>query len=183
MVVRVWCAVLTPSIGANRGKRGNIVQVFPCVEYDFVPTTLNVRPNDHIHIQWTGSIYNPKNNDGEGTYGTDMSNLVQVENLDDNVPLTYSDSRHFFGEEARMSLAHLNQKECDTLAQLIARLGTDQNAINRDPRNCAKLNAASTYQDQGLHKVGASQTGTRIPLPTSLCVACACAVVCVRVRF
>lgn len=149
-----------------RGKRGNIVQVFPSVEYDFVPTTLNVRPNDHIHIQWTGSIYNPKNNDGEGTYGTDMSNLVQVENLDDNVPLTYSDSRHFFGEEARMSLAHLNQKECDTLAQLIARLGTDQNTINRDPRNCAKLNAASTYQDQGLHKVGASQTGAYMFIST-----------------
>ncbi|NEJ84244.1 hypothetical protein GR268_48320, partial [Rhizobium leguminosarum] len=107
-----------------------MTQVFPAVMYDFVPNSLYMRPGDYLHLQWTGSTFNPANNDGEGTYGTDMSNLVQVENLDDNVPLTYSDSRHFFGEEARMSLAHLNQKECDTLAQLIARLGTDQNTIN-----------------------------------------------------
>lgn len=60
----------------------------------------------------------------------------------------------------RLALAHLNQKECDTLAQLRARLGKDQNAINRDPRNCAKLNAASPYQDHGLTQVGATQTGT-----------------------
>jgi hypothetical protein len=149
-----------------RGKRGNIVQTYPCVEYDFVPTTLNVRPNDHIHVQWTGSIYNPKNNDGEGTYGVDASNIVQVDSSDENIPLSYSDPGHFFGEDARMALAHLNQKGCETLAQLRARLGDDQNAINRDPKNCAKLNAASTYQDHGLHKVGASQTGVYMFIST-----------------
>ncbi len=45
--------------------------------YDFVPQTLNVRPNDHIHFQWTGSDFNPLNYDGEGTPGTDRSNFVQ----------------------------------------------------------------------------------------------------------
>ncbi|KAK3607199.1 hypothetical protein CHS0354_008883 [Potamilus streckersoni] len=59
-----------------RGKRGNIVQVYPAVEYDFVPNTLNIMTGDYVHFQWTGSDKNPPNNAGQGKAGTDRNNAL-----------------------------------------------------------------------------------------------------------
>ena len=59
----------TPIINLNvRGKRGNIVQTYPSVEYDFVPNDIRASVGDYIHFQWTGSDYNPRRgcNDAEG---------------------------------------------------------------------------------------------------------------------
>ena len=64
-----------------RGKRGNIVQAYPSVEYDFVPNILKMKSGDYVHIQWTGCDNNPQGNDGEGRAKTDRSNIVPLDNL------------------------------------------------------------------------------------------------------
>ena len=78
-----------------RGKRGNIVQTFPSVEYDFQPARLQVKQGDYIHVQWTGS--NTHNNGdpagdgqagdaGEGRGGTDRHNMAQLLSFSENYP-------------------------------------------------------------------------------------------------
>ena len=60
-----------------RGRRGNIVQAYPSVEYDFSPQNLEVSSEDLVHIQWEGSNNNPASA-GEGREHTDRNNWVPM---------------------------------------------------------------------------------------------------------
>jgi len=70
-----------------KGKRGNIVQAYPAIEYDFIPNSMELKSADClVHIQWTGSNSQP--GAGEGKSNTDRSNIVQVDNNGVNYPLS-----------------------------------------------------------------------------------------------
>lgn len=149
-----------------RGKRGNFVQTFPAVQYEFVPRHAVLEAGDAVHFQWTGFDNNPNNggNNGEGTSGTDRSNICQTESLasvtclcDDcfggRVPL-FAKSE----DRARFALAGQKDSDCDTLEMLKQAHNNNADEVNEDPRNCMKLNAAPALFDGGV--VTFSQLGT-----------------------
>ncbi|GFR70435.1 protein DD3-3-like [Elysia marginata] len=77
-----------------RGKRGNIVQAFPAVEYDFAPNELRIKQGDLVHFQWTGSNTHRNGNNaaGEGRQGTDRHNVVEMLARKGNFPVAFEDS-------------------------------------------------------------------------------------------
>lgn len=86
-----------------RGKRGNIVQTFPSVEYDFMPNRMHVKRTDMVHVQWTGSNTHNNGNPagdgqagdaGEGTGGTDRHNMVPISDLQMNFPIPMDDEEN-----------------------------------------------------------------------------------------
>lgn len=92
-----------------RGKRCNIVQCFPSVEYDFIPNQMDIPEGDIVHLQWTGSNTHNNGNPagdgqagdaGEGTRGTDRHNFVEFQNRVDtdfgaSFPSTWDQSTLF----------------------------------------------------------------------------------------
>jgi len=138
-----------------KGKRGNIVQAYPAVVYDFVPQNLYAKQGDYIHFQWTGCDTNPAGNAGEGRDGSDRSNIVQIQSPDHALPASdswVSTNPLFVDPSVRARMQNLDQTNCLTYAQLVAIYPgpDDSGLINNDVRNCGKLNAASSYFDGGL---------------------------------
>lgn len=125
-----------------RGKRGNIAQVRNCVEYDFVPNQLSVSVGDHIHVQWTGSDYNPQGNAGEGRAGTDRSNVIQIPSSDANTPIQLSaePEASIFNPQDTAALAWAGQDPlyCLSTQQMLSSHIADA----QNPLSCHFLNGA-----------------------------------------
>jgi hypothetical protein len=122
-----------------RGKRGNIAQVRNCVEYDFVPNQLSVAVGDYVHVQWTGSDYNPNGNAGEGRSGTDRSNMAQVPSVDANTPHA---GVSVFSAVDTSALAWTGQDPlyCLSTQQMLTSAAADA----QNPLSCHFLNGART---------------------------------------
>jgi len=130
-----------------RGRRGNIVQAYPAVEYDFVPQDLSVNRGEYVHFQWTGSDFNAARNpnNAEGWQYSDRHNMVEVKNMNQQFPLAKQNMKFFKQDNAltfatQNTASHLKSKggSCKTFKN------GDANEQN-DPKNCGKLNFAPAH--------------------------------------
>ncbi|KNC51382.1 uncharacterized protein AMSG_07563 [Thecamonas trahens ATCC 50062] len=120
---------VTPIVNLNvAGSRGNPVQNFPSIEYEFTPKVLTVDVNTFIHRQVTGSNTTP-DGAGHGADETDRSNFVAV-----------------VGNNPKRSYVHVgNSSDPDVSNDLVAWWGT-LGGIS------SQMDDVPPYVDLGLHR-------------------------------
>ena len=116
-------------------------QVYPAVEYDFVPTKLTAYEGDCIHFQWTGSDANP-NNAGNGNQGTDRSNIVELSAAGKNVPLRHGYSDITAGAADRLKYYSMFKDE-----QTVKRFAYLGQEVNCTSGTCVPTNNCNDEQD------------------------------------
>lgn len=126
-----------------RGRRGNIVQTYPATEYDFVPQDIKASSGTLLHFHFHGSDFNPQRNpnNGEGWRYSDRSNLVEVDNLNMQIPSHKGELGGFWEDEAEMvkfALGGQDETTCDNT--YIFGSANDQ-AEQNNIANCGKLNS------------------------------------------
>lgn len=78
------------------GKIGNYVEVYPNVEYDFLPAKLEADQDDYLHVQWSGSNTNNYHNEASQVLPNDQTieiarridrhNIVPIANMSSIFP-------------------------------------------------------------------------------------------------
>ena len=137
-----------------RGRRGNIVQVYPSVEYDFVPSELKIARNDYLHIQWTGSDANSQGNAGNGRTGTDRSNMVVMPSYSG----TKVTNMNIFERRNTSALHFSNNASAVAYMAFLGQTGCNDAQTNTNADDYCKLhNRAPAYINMGLvqmHNMG-----------------------------